>query len=683
MGLFDHAKKKKEEKEAAERAQREAEEKARQEAALREQETEEQEQDEPSQSVEAVEEEPASEVESEAEAEHDGPRFSVGIDLGTTHCVLSYVDLLKTSDDGVEQQVMAIPQLSEPGVVEDKSQLPSFMYLPHEAEMTDDDKTLPWSAQPEHLVGEIARNMGGKTPIRLVASAKSWLCHAGVDCKKPILPAEAPEEIERVSPFQATSAYLQHMFEAWEAKHPNAPLSEQDVTITVPASFDPAARELTVEAAREIGLEQAILLEEPQSALYSWIEKSEGDWRNHVNVGDIILVADVGGGTTDLSLIAVTEQGGNLELTRVAVGDHILLGGDNMDLALAYTVKAKIEKEGTRLQPWQIQALTHSCRDAKEKIFNDAEMDNIPLVVASRGSSLIGGTLRSELTREEVNRVLVEGFLPKVASGERPVSRPRTGLRTAGLPYAQDAGITRHLAAFLAKQLSATDDLKDISVPESASFLHPTAVLFNGGVLKAGVLAERLMEVLNSWLVAENAPEARLLEGADLDLAVARGAAYYGFVRKGKGVRIKGGTAASYYVGVESAMPAVPGMPPEMEALCIAPFGMEEGTEANLPDDEFGLVIGEPVRFRFFGSNIRREDAVGTRLDYWSDEELEELDEIEITLPEDKHKAGEIVPVSLRAAVTEVGTVELHAVSRREDASWKIEFDVRAGEESE
>jgi len=429
-----------------------------------------------------------------------------------------------------------------------------------------------------------------------------------------------------------------------------------------------------------VGLGQAILLEEPQAALYSWIEKSHGDWRKHAEVGDIILVIDIGGGTTDLSLIAVTEKDGNLELTRVAVGDHILLGGDNMDLALAYTVKAKLEKDGKRLEPWQIQALTHSCRDAKEKIFNNSEVDNIPLVVASRGSSLIGGTLRTELTRDEVSRVLVEGFLPQVAVSDRPVSRPRTGLRTAGLPYAQDAAITRHLAAFLAKQQGATDELKDINLPEHASFLHPTAVLFNGGVLKAEALAERLMDVLNSWLSAEQAPEARLLAGADLDLAVARGAAYYGYVRKGKGVRIKGGTAASYYVGIESAMPAVPGMAPEIQALCIAPFGMEEGTQQELPDDEFGLVIGEPVRFRFFASHTRREDKVGIRLDYWTNEELDELDEIEITLPEEGRKPGEVVPVHLCAAVTEVGTLELQAVSQKDQGRWKIEFDVRAGE---
>ena len=610
-----------------------------------------------------------------------GTKYSVGIDLGTTHCVLSYVDLSQ-DDDEMTQEVMAIPQLTSPGVVEDKDQLPSFLYLAHESEITEGAIALPWSDKPEYLVGDIARGLGSKTPIRLVSSAKSWLCHAGVDCREPILPSEAPEDVEKISPFEATRAYLQHMKEAWGNEHPNAPLEDQDLVITVPASFDPAARELTVEAANSIGLNQALLLEEPQSALYSWIDNSLGDWRHHVNVGDVILVIDVGGGTTDLSLIAVTDNGGNLELTRVAVGDHILLGGDNMDLALAYTIKAKMEKDsGQRLEAWQIQALTHACRDAKEKIFTQSDVDNVPLVVPSRGSSLIGGTLRSELTRAEVDQVLVAGFLPEVDVDEKPVSRLKSGLRTKGLPYAQDAGITRHLAAFLSKQLEAAKDIENVNLPDDATFLHPTAILLNGGVLKADVLSERLMSVLNSWLSSEDAPDARLLEGADLDLAVARGAAYYGVVRHGKGVRIKGGMAASYYVGVESAMPAVPGMMPEVEALCIAPFGMEEGTQEKVLDDTFGLVIGEPVRFRFFVSNTRRDDKVGTRLDYWTDEEMEELDEIEITLPEEGHVAGEIVPVNLSAAVTEVGTLELHAVSQQDDHRWKIEFEVRAGDE--
>ncbi len=604
-------------------------------------------------------------------------RFSVGIDLGTTHCVVSYAEI---ADTEVPQQVMSIPQLTLPGTVEDSFQLPSFLYQAHEAELAVGSTSLPWTLKPDYLVGEIARNLGSKTPIRLVSSAKSWLCHAGVDCKSPILPVNAPEEVERISPFQATTAYLQHIRDAWQTLHPSSPLDKQDLVITVPASFDPAARELTVEAARVVGLEQAILLEEPQAALYSWIEKNQSNWRSQVTCGDIILVIDVGGGTTDLSLIAVTEKEGNLELIRVAVGDHILLGGDNMDLALAYTVKAKLEKEGKRIEPWQLQALTHSCRDAKEKIFNNVTVDTIPIVVASRGSSLMSGNLRTELTREEVTNVLVEGFFPKVAITDRPANQTRVGLRASGLPYAQDAAISRHLAAFLAKQQNATDELKDVNLPEHATFLHPTAVLFNGGVLKAKQLADRLMEVLNSWLIAEQAPEARLLAGADLDLAVARGAAYYGLVRKGKGVRIKGGTAAAYYVGIESAMPAVPGLAPAIVALCIAPFGMEEGTSEELPNNEFGLVVGEPVRFRFFASTSRREDKVGARLDYWTNDELAELAELDMTLSDEGRRPGEIVPVHLCAAVTEVGTLELQAVSQKDSGRWKIEFDVRAGE---
>lgn len=608
--------------------------------------------------------------------------YSIGIDLGTTHCVLSYADITDPDADEITQQVLQIPQLTAPGVIEDKAQLPSFLYQAHEAEINDGETALPWTAKPDYLVGEIARNLGTKTPIRLVSSAKSWLCHAGVDCKSAILPNEAPAEIERVSPFQASSAYLEHLCSAWNKQHPEAPIQDQEITLTVPASFDPAARELTAEAAQKAGLNNAILLEEPQAALYSWIEKSEGDWRNHANVGDIILVIDVGGGTTDLSLIAVTEEDGMLGLTRIAVGDHILLGGDNMDMALAYTLKAKLEQDGgKRLEGWQIQALTHACRAAKESIMSNDEADNIPIVVPNRGSSLIGGTLRTELNRDEVNTVLLQGFLPEVASNEQPVSRARTGLRTAGLPYAQDAGITRHLASFLTRQLNAIDELNDISLPENASFIHPTAILFNGGVLKAPRFADRLMNVINSWLSAEQAPDARLLTGLDLDLAVARGASYYGYVRKGKGVRIKGGTAASYYVGVESAMPAVPGMSPEIQALCIAPFGMEEATEVELPNDEFGVIVGEPVRFRFFGSKTRREDNVGTRLDYWSADELEELDEIEITLPEENRKAGEVIPVHLSVAVTEIGTLALQAISNQDNNRWKIEFDVRSGEE--
>jgi hypothetical protein len=395
-------------------------------------------------------------------------------------------------------------------------------------------------------------------------------------------------------------------------------------------------------------------------------------------VGDIILVIDLGGGTADLSLIAVTESEGALELTRVAVGDHILLGGDNMDLALAHVVRAKLAAEGKQLDLWQLQALTHGCRSAKETLLTDLDVGAVPVVVPSRGSRLIGGTLRTELTRDEVTGTLIEGFFPLVDASARPAVRARTALTKLGLPYAQDAAVTRHLAAFLARQLGATADLPGFeAAPEGSSILHPTAVLFNGGVFKAGSLAERTQQTLNGWLEAEHAPAARLLEGADLDLAVARGAAYYGYVRRGQGVRIRGGTAKSFYVGIESAMPAVPGMEPPIEAMCIAPFGMEEGTQAELPPQEVGLVVGEPVRFRFFGSSVRREDQVGSVLEHWSDGELEELEEIEADLPAETRSPGEVVPVRLQAAVTEVGTLRLDAVSRSGDERWKVELNVR------
>jgi hypothetical protein len=612
-------------------------------------------------------------------AQSEGPCYSVGIDLGTTNCVLSSLDLTRSEGENVVQEVMAIPQLISPGVVDNRKQLPSFLYQAHEAELAEADLVLPWTDKPNATVGELARQLGSKTPIRLVSSAKSWLCHSGVDCRSPILPIEAPQEVKRISPLEASIRYLEHMKAAWDYEHPEAPLEKQDLVITVPASFDPAARELTAEAARTVGMGHAILLEEPQSALYNWIQQSHGAWREQTGVGEIILVVDVGGGTTDLSLIAVTQHEGNLDLKRIAVGDHILLGGDNMDLALAYTVKAKLEIQGKSLQPWQIQALTHGCRDAKEALFKDPSLNEMALVVPSRGSSLVGGSIRTEITREEVNRVLIEGFLPQVKVSDRPFSKPRTGLTTIGLPYAQDAAITRHLGYFLTRQLSAIDDIPDYRKPNNATFLHPTAVLLNGGVLKAAPLADRLMSILNGWLAAEQARPARMLEGADLDLSVAQGAAYYGYVRKGRGVRIRGGTAAAYYVGVESAMPAVPGMAPPLQALCVAPFGMEEGTEEQLPPHEFGLVVGEPVRFRFFGSTVRREDEVGMRLDYWTPDEISELDEIEVTLPVEGREPGEVVPVRLCAAVTEVGTLKLDAVAKDESNRWKVEFDVRAG----
>jgi molecular chaperone DnaK (HSP70) len=606
-------------------------------------------------------------------AEATAHRYAVGIDLGTTHCVLSFAEL----GDGAEaqsHQSMPIPQLTTPGSVEDRSQLPSFLYQAHESELSASDLALPWDERPAAIVGTLARELGGKTPVRLVASAKSWLCHGGVDRHAAFLPLDSPEEVAKISPLDATFRYLDHLRHAWDFRFPDAPLVEQDVTITVPASFDPAARELTAAAAKRVGFHHLTLLEEPQAAVYSWISNSGDDWRQQVKVGDMILVVDIGGGTTDLSLVAVTEDEGNLGLVRVAVGDHILLGGDNMDLALAYRVKAKLAQAGKQLQPWQIQAITHGCRGAKETLLTDPGVGSVPITVPSRGSKLLGATLRTDLTRDEVQQSLVEGFFPQVSVEEHPRQQPRGALKQMGLPYAQDAAISRHLAGFLSRQHAAADELFG---GEGGSFIKPTAVLLNGGVLKAHVLADRLMNMINAWLAGAGAPEAVVLQGLDLDLAVASGAAYYGSVRRGKGVRIRGGIASSYYVGIESSMPAIPGMEPPLQALCVAPFGMEEGSETDVPSREFGLVVGEPVRFRFFGSTTRRDDAAGTLLDYWEPDELEELPEIQAELPVAGRSAGEVVPVHLASRVTEVGTLRLEAISTDSDERWQVELEVR------
>ncbi|PSW72681.1 nucleotide-binding protein [Photobacterium sp. GB-50] len=602
-------------------------------------------------------------------------RYSVGIDLGTTHCVLSYVDL---QDENADVTVMPIPQLTNPGNVEEKNQLPSFMYQAHESELAEGDTALPWNAKPNAIVGAMARSLGSKTPIRLISSAKSWLCHGGVNRRDAFLPLNSPEEVVKVSPLEATQQYLEHMADAWNFQHPETLIFDQDVTITVPASFDPAARDLTAEAARNVGFKHLTLLEEPQAAVYSWIKNNDESWRDQVSVGDIILVVDIGGGTTDLSLVAVTEEDGNLTLNRVAVGDHILLGGDNMDLALAYRLKMKLAQEGKQLQPWQVLAITHACRDAKEALLNDAELQAMPIVVPSRGSKLLGGTLQTELTQEEVQQTLVEGFFPQTSVEEHPVQAPRGALTQMGLPYAQDAAVSRHVASFLSRQSQAVDELFEQFEQMHDGFIRPTAILFNGGVLKSNLLSDRLLGIINSWLTTGGSEPAKLLQGLDLDLAVASGASYYGSVRQGKGVRIRGGIASSYYVGIESAMPAIPGMEPPLEALCVAPFGMEEGSQANVPSQEFGLIIGQPVQFKFFGSTVRRDDVAGTHLDWWQPEEMEELPSIQMTLPvSDGRTVGEVVPVKLASRVTELGTLCLEAISTDNGQKWQVEFDVR------
>ena len=586
-------------------------------------------------------------------------RFVVGIDLGTTNSVVAFVDTSALGADGDADlaTVMPVPQLVKAGLVESRERLPSFLYLPAPNEFPAESLRLPWGDAPA-VVGELARARGTEVPGRVVSSAKSWLCSVGVDPTAAGLPWNAPDDVAKVSALDASTAYLRHLRAAWDAAMP-APLARQDVHLTVPASFDAAARELTVKAALQAGLATVHLIEEPQAAFYAWLTSTRGGWRNDVRVGDVILVCDVGGGTTDLTLVAVGEENGSLVLERKAVGDHILLGGDNMDLALAHVVRERLAGQGTQLDEWQLRGLVHGCRAAKEKLLAHGAGDKEPVVVLGRSRKVIGGTLRTDVTRAEVEAALIDGFFPEVAADARPQVARRIGLKEIGLPYASDPAITRHVAAFVGRHREVAAD-------------GVSAVLFNGGVMHAPRFRDRLSKVLRSW----RGGDVRVLAGAHPDLAVAQGAVAYGLARRGRGVRIRGGTARAYYVGVEVAAPAVPGMAAPVKALCVAPFGMEEGTEVELPGAEFGLVVGEPADFRLLGSSVRRNDVAGTVVERWQPDEIEELAPVEATLTKEGEE-GRLVPVRLTARATEIGTLELFCVAREGKGKWRLEFNVR------
>ena len=602
-------------------------------------------------------------------------QYVIGIDLGTTNCALAFAPRGEDARERPQVTLFEISQLVNPGEVRDEPLLPSFLYLPGASDFPAGSIALPWDDSPQFVVGTLAQKRGAEVANRLVASAKSWLSHAGVDRTAPILPFNSPEGVARVSPVEASRRYLDHLREAWDSKMPDTPFTQQQVLVTVPASFDAVARELTLKAAEQAGYENLLLLEEPQAAFYAWIDRHP-DWRERVAVGDLILVVDIGGGTTDFTLIAVTEQSGELALERVAVGEHILLGGDNVDLALARHLEQQLADKGTKLDSMQLHALWQQCRIAKERLLaGQGKKREEPVTILGRGTGLVGGTIKTKLAAEDVERILDEGFLPMVSSHDLP-QRRKMGLAEIGLPYAADAAITRHLARFLRQQAAQSEHG---SVRRGASGLAaPTHVLFNGGVLRAAVVRTRILDVLNSWLKDEGLGPVTPLLGEDLMHAVARGAAYYGLARTGHGIRIRGGVPRTYYVGIESSMPAVPGMRTPLKALTVAPFGMEEGTSVDLREREFGLIVGEPAEFRFFQSAVRKNDAAGTLLDD-SGNELEELSPVEVTLAAANQAGdapGEFVPVTLETVVTETGMLQLWSVAR-DGRRWKLEFNVR------
>jgi molecular chaperone DnaK (HSP70) len=597
-------------------------------------------------------------------------RYVVGIDLGTTHTVVGAVDTQAAHDAAggeLSEQtrprihVFPVAQLVAPGEVARRPLLPSFRYHPAEGELEGG----------EAIVGTLAQALGRKVPGRLVASAKSWLCHAAVDREAAILPWGAAEGVAKVSPVDASASYLAHVREAWNQAHPQHPLEQQEIVLTVPASFDEAARALTLEAARRAGLPRLRLLEEPQAAFYDWLDRHRDTLVGELEGVRLALVVDVGGGTTDLTLIHVELRESGPRLTRIAVGDHLMLGGDNMDLTLARVSEAALVGQGERLPPARLSQLVEQCRDAKEQLLADKSPEQVSLSVLGSGSKLIGGAKTTTLTRQRVTELIVDGFMPVVGLDARPEGR-RSGFVEFGLPYVADPAITRHVAHFLARHRGVVAEALGLSPAEAEAQperLLPDAVLFNGGVFRGSALKARLASVLAGF---RGGAELRELDNEDPELAVARGAVAYGLARRGVGLRIGGGSPRSYYLRVEAAGE-------EHTGVCVLPRGAEEGEDIALKGRTFALRIGQPVRFRLYTSTSELSHRAGelVRLD-GSFHELPEIAAVLDAQPGDK---GEL-KVELHAGLTEVGTLEMSAVAAENAGRrYKLEFELRGQRE--
>ncbi len=599
-------------------------------------------------------------------------RFTVGIDLGTTNCALAYFDTMGESE--TTSKILPIPQIIQPGVCEDRKLLPSFLYLPAKGELQPGILNLPWSKEEPIALGEFAKSHGALVPTHLVSSAKSWLCHSGINRREKILPWKALSDINKVSPVKACSLFIKHLVQSWNEqfakKDEDLKLENQEVILTVPASFDADARELTIEAAKEAGLKKISLLEEPQAAFYAWLEANKENWRDQVEEGDVILVIDVGGGTSDFTLISVDSNEGNLSLNRLAVGQHILLGGDNMDLALAYELSYQLGQKGTKLDNAQMIALSHACRNAKETLLSDPKVTSCPITILGRGSKVISGTIKYQLERGTLEKVLLDGFFPLCAQDSQPTTQTGFGFQEIGLPYASDAAITKHLALFLT-QHQETINQKASQSKTKKKALGVNVVLFNGGVFKSPLLRQRILDNLESWAKAP----IKMLTHQDLDLSVAIGASSFGLAKRGKGIRIRGGAPRAYYIGIETAGPAIPGFVRPIKALCVVPFGMEEGSELDINAHEFGLIVGQQVTFRFLSSSTRKNDPIGTILDEWEDD-IQEISPLESIL-EPSGKITGLVPVYLHSKISDIGTLELWCIAKNGVQKWKLEFSVR------
>ncbi len=592
-------------------------------------------------------------------------RFIVGIDLGTTNSAVSYVDL--SSEAAKKIRLFQVPQLTGVGEFAGLPVLPSFLYIPGEYDISADAVSIPWQREEDHFVGAFARDHGAKVPARLVSSAKSWLCHSRVDRRARILPWGSGEEVRKVSPVQATAAYLSHVRRAWNStrgEDADLYLENQAVIITVPASFDEVARDLTLEAAGMAGLGNVTLLEEPLAAFYNWLIRHEKEWDAHVRPDELILVCDVGGGTTDFTLITLREVEGSPRFERIAVGDHLLLGGDNIDLALARLMETRFSKKKQSLSADRWKALCHQCRQAKEMIL-DGRADRRKITLMGKGRKLIAETLSAELDRRTVEETVLAGFFPDAAPGTPREGAGRKGITEFGLPYEQEPAITKHLGWFLDRH---REEVRGMLDRESHA---PDLILFNGGSLKADVVQERIRAAIRHWFAIEDDDLPRVLSNPDPDLSVALGAAYYGLVKMGQGVRVGSGSPRAYYLGVAREEAAAAGA----DAICIVERGLDEGSRIDLPDKKFEVLANQPVTFDIYSSTYRSGDRCGDLVPV--DDTVTALPPLQTVVQFGKKGTRTALPVHMEAEYTEMGTLALWCRSAVTDHRWKLQFQLR------
>jgi len=604
-------------------------------------------------------------------------RYVVGIDLGTTNSAIASVDTSRT-DWNVE--ILPVPQLTAAGQVESLEILPSFHLQATPAEIAAGAVRLPWQRDcPNYSVGKYARDAGTQLPGWQIASAKSWLCHAGVDRRGEILPWHPAENVERLSPVEVSSRFLRHLREAWDASHPGEPLQNQDVVLTLPASFDEVARELTVEAANKAGLPRITLIEEPQAAFYAWIHKHARDWQERVDLGQKILVCDIGGGTTDFTLIRV-RQGDHdrVQFHRVAVGDHLVLGGDNLDLALARFLESRL---GGTVDTRQWDALLRSSRRVKEELLGATPPESVTVHIPGSGAKLIGGGVQCVVTRAEVESLLLDGFFPAVALSDRLRAR-QSGFQEFGLPFAADPAVTRHLAEFLTAHRHVS--LEATRFEATADPARPDIVLLNGGMFESPRVRHRLLELIGQWFSRPGSNwSPTLLDNDRLDLAVARGAAYYGMVRRGAGVRIVASLARSYYIGVEHDSPT--SVDPDTQQhplLCLVPGNAEPGTEIVAPERTFLLRLAQPVEFPLYVSSVRLTDLPGDFVPL-DPAQIRPLPPIRTALKTRSRNERDLVRVRIHARLSEIGTLELYCRQVDADRAWRLDFDIRSATQTE